>query len=185
MVVSFSAKAGSLEGLKCRQRWGLIPWPFQIPGTAKAAIPTALAIARSVQWVASCDSGACVRWMISATNSGATGAFPGGRDGPRSRPSPLRRTIQARRTCFWGLLGPETIACKCRRPLAETVEVMPLRMRQTRVPHSKAESQSRTLLFRSFHSVSVGRRFALSCQFAGFEFGELAGKNAYRRPPPY
>ena len=57
---SFSAKAGSFESLKFRQRCGLRPWAFQIACTVDAATPAALAIARSVQWVASCGGGCCV-----------------------------------------------------------------------------------------------------------------------------
>jgi hypothetical protein len=37
MSVSFSAKAGSVESLKCRQRCGLRPWAFQIACTVDAA----------------------------------------------------------------------------------------------------------------------------------------------------
>lgn len=46
-----------------------------MPCAVDAAIPTVLAIARNVQWVASCDGGACVRRMISAICSGGSGAF--------------------------------------------------------------------------------------------------------------
>ena len=87
MSVSFSAKAGSLESLKCRQRCGLRPWAFQIACTVDAAMPATFAIARNVQWVASNGGGSCVRRTISATRSGGTGALPGGRDRSRRRPS--------------------------------------------------------------------------------------------------
>jgi len=57
------------------------------------------------------------------------------------RPSPLRSTMRARQTCFCGLLGSATIA-RNRSPSPEdTVKEMPLRMRQTRTPQHKAESQ--------------------------------------------
>ena len=141
MSVSFSAKAGSVESLKCRQRCGLRPWAFQIACTVDAATSATFAIARNVQWVAWCGGGVCVRRTISATRSGGIGALPGGRDLSRSRPStpscmnrscqrqtqvldlpvsvmiaevhrpsPLRRTIRARQTCFCGLFGSATIA---------------------------------------------------------------------------
>ena len=142
MSVSFSANAGSLESLNCRQRCGLRPWAFQIAWTVDAATPATFAIARNVQWVASNGGGSCVRRTISATRSAGTGVLPGGRDLSRSRPStpscmkrscqrhtqvldlpvsammaevpspsPLKRTIRARQTCFCGLLGSATIAC--------------------------------------------------------------------------
>ena len=85
--MSFSSKAGSLESLNCRQRCGLRPCDFQIPCTGKAATPAVLAIARSVQCVASWGGGACVSRTISATRSAGTGATPGGRVLSRSRPS--------------------------------------------------------------------------------------------------
>ena len=45
-----------------------------------------LAIARSVQWVASCGGACWVRRTISATRSGGIGALLGGRDLSRSKP---------------------------------------------------------------------------------------------------
>ena len=51
---------GRVVRLKFRQRCGLRPWAFQIACTVDAATPAALAIARSVQWVASCGGGCCV-----------------------------------------------------------------------------------------------------------------------------
>lgn len=52
------AKAGSFDSLKWRQRCGLRPCAFQIACTVDAAMPAALAIVRSVQWVASCGAAA-------------------------------------------------------------------------------------------------------------------------------
>jgi hypothetical protein len=60
---------------------------FQIACTVDAATPATLAIARNVQWVASCGGDCCVRRTISATRCGGTGALPGGRDLSQSRPA--------------------------------------------------------------------------------------------------
>ena len=170
--MSFSAKAGSLESLKLRQRCGLRPCAFQMPCTVEAAMPATLAIARSVQWVASWGGGSCVRRMIQATRSGGTGAFPGRRDRSKSRPStpscmnrscqrqtqvlalpvavmmadvprpsPLRRTIRARQTCFCGLIGFATMLRNRCRSAGDTVKVTFLRMRKNRMPARPRESQ--------------------------------------------
>src|SRR5271156_5516632 len=52
--LSFSANLGSLESLNVRTRCGWSPCPFQMRRTDEGLIPTALAIAGALQWVASC-----------------------------------------------------------------------------------------------------------------------------------
>ena len=59
---------------------------LQIAWTVDAATPATFAIARSVQWVASCGGACWVRRTIPATPSGGIGALPGGRDLSRSKP---------------------------------------------------------------------------------------------------
>src|SRR5207245_10743674 len=49
------------------------PCPFQIRGPEEGLIPTALAIAGAVQWVASCGGA----WLVSATTRSAVSAVSG------------------------------------------------------------------------------------------------------------
>ena len=87
MSWSFSAKAGSLDSLKARQRCGARPWAFQIFCTVATPSPTAFAMARAVQCVASCGGGSWVSRTSFATRSSPTGALPGGRVLSTSSPS--------------------------------------------------------------------------------------------------
>lgn len=89
--------------LNDRQRWGTRPRAFQIAWTVDAATRAALAMARSVQWVASCGGGSCVSRTISATTSSAIGALPGGRLLSRSSPpgpSSMKRSCQRQTPTF-------------------------------------------------------------------------------------
>ena len=96
MAWSFSAKAGSLDSLKARQRCGARPWAFQIFCTVATPSPTAFAMARAVQCVASCGGGSWVSRTRSATRTSATGALPGGRVLSSSSPS---TPASAKRSC--------------------------------------------------------------------------------------
>mgnify|MGYP006932270250 CR=1 FL=1 len=60
-----ATKAG-FASLNTRQQWGLRPCAAQMRCTVATPSPTAFAIARTVQWVASCGGGACVRRTTSA-----------------------------------------------------------------------------------------------------------------------
>src|SRR3546814_1387220 len=71
-----------------RQRWGARPWSCQIFTTDDAEIPTALAIARTVQWVASWLGVSSVSFTTLSTKAASRGAIPGGRVLSRSNPSP-------------------------------------------------------------------------------------------------
>src|SRR3546814_1609297 len=67
--------------------WGARPWSCQIFTTDDAAIPTALAIARTVQWVASWLGVSSVSFTTLSTKAASRGAIPGGRVLSRSNPS--------------------------------------------------------------------------------------------------
>src|SRR3546814_9032215 len=82
-----SAKSLVWGSLKLRQRWGARPWSCQIFTTDDAAIPTALAIARTVQWVASWLGVSSVSFTTLSTKAASRGATPGGRVLSRSNPS--------------------------------------------------------------------------------------------------
>src|SRR4051794_34533969 len=72
MSSTFSAKAGSLERLKVRQRWGCSLWVPQMRWTVLSDRFTALAMARPVQWVVSPGGSALVRASTLATVGIAT-----------------------------------------------------------------------------------------------------------------
>lgn len=110
MSCSFSAKAGSVESLKGRQRCGARPCVFQILSTVETASPETYAIARAV--LASCGGGLASsrQWpwcghpqpvpfqtFAFAVPVAAMMAFV-------PRPSALSSTIRARQTCFWAEL---------------------------------------------------------------------------------
>ena len=79
MSVTFSAKAGSLERLKVRMRWGWRRWVSQMRCTARKEMPTALATARPVQWVVSPGGSEQVSASTLAMVAGGNGLLPGGR----------------------------------------------------------------------------------------------------------
>jgi hypothetical protein len=77
-VLQLVAKLGSLEILKLRTRCGCNPCPVQIRRTEDGLIPTALAIAGAVQWVAVCVGA----WLVSANTRSTVADGKGGmRDG--------------------------------------------------------------------------------------------------------
>jgi hypothetical protein len=103
MSWSFSAKAGSVESLKLRQRCGARPCAFQMLWIVETARPQAAAIARAVQCVASCAGGASVRRTTSSTRAASIGALPGGRvlscNSP-STPATMNRSCQRQTVVF-------------------------------------------------------------------------------------
>ena len=64
---TFSAKAGSLERLKVRSRWGWRLCAFQMRCTVVSDKLAALAMARPVQWVTSPGGSVQLSATISAT----------------------------------------------------------------------------------------------------------------------
>src|SRR3981189_3486649 len=87
MSSTFSAKAGSLERLNLRMRCGWRWCACQMRCTVRSDRPTALAIARPVQWVASPVGSPQVSASTLATVAVGTGSFPGGRVLSRNKPS--------------------------------------------------------------------------------------------------
>ena len=87
MSSTFSAKAGSFERLKVRMRCGCSLCVAQMRCTERRLMPTALAIARPVQWVVSPGGSEQVSASTRATVAKVSGGLPGGRDLSRSRPS--------------------------------------------------------------------------------------------------
>src|SRR5712671_6185519 len=87
MSSTFSAKAGSLERLNVRMRCGWRWCACQMRCTVRSDRPTALAIARPVQWVASPVGSPQVSASTLATVAVGTGSFPGGRVLSRNKPS--------------------------------------------------------------------------------------------------
>lgn len=57
------------------------------------------------------------------------------------KPSALSTTIRQHQTCFWGALRSSTTPIRRRRSAGEIVMGIPVRMRQTRTPSTKRESQ--------------------------------------------
>lgn len=89
MSSTFSAKAGSLERLKVRSRWGWRLCAFQMRWTVVSDRLAALAMARPVQWVTSPGGSAQVSATILATLDRGTGGLPGLRlPSRRSRSTP-------------------------------------------------------------------------------------------------
>ena len=173
MSRSLAAKAGSLDSLKAFKRWGCRPWACQIRCTEAREIPTALAMARTVQWVASPGGGAPVRLSTWSTVAAGNGAMPGGRDFSRNSPaipsvmnrscqrqtvglatpacraiaivptpSPLKRMIRARQTCFCGLPGAATIASRrARSPALTSISTSDLILRSLHESQPKGISR--------------------------------------------
>ena len=90
MSVSLAVKLGSRERLKVRSRCGCSWCARQMRCTEPTEIPLALAIARPVQWVASCGGSVQVSATTRAVVSAAIGALPGLRVLSRSKPPELR-----------------------------------------------------------------------------------------------
>jgi hypothetical protein len=87
MSSTFSAKAGSSERLKVRSLCGCRWWASQMRCTECRLTPTALAIARPVQWVTWLGGSEQVSARILSRVSVGSGALPGGRVLSRSRAS--------------------------------------------------------------------------------------------------
>ena len=99
--MSLSANLGSLEILNARTRCGWSPCPFHIRRTEDGLIPTALAIAGAVQWVASCGGAWLVSAMTRSTVSVGSGGMREGRVLSRvnpSIPSCMKRSCQRHTT---------------------------------------------------------------------------------------
>lgn len=75
-VVELLGKGGIVGELELPQRCGARPWAFQIFCTVETASPTTLAMARTVQWVASWGGGFSVMATTAEALSSATGALP-------------------------------------------------------------------------------------------------------------
>ncbi len=72
--LEFVGKFGSLEILNARTRCGWSPCPFHMRRTEDGLIPTTLAIAGAVRWVASCGGA----WLVSAMTRSTVSAGSGG-----------------------------------------------------------------------------------------------------------
>jgi hypothetical protein len=107
-----STKSGSRERLKVRSRCGCNWWASHIRCTVRSDRPVALAIARPVQWVASCGGSPQVSATTLATIATGVAGLPGGRvlfRSSASTPPSAKRCCQ-RQTI--GRLTP-TLAATC------------------------------------------------------------------------
>jgi hypothetical protein len=93
---SFGTKSGSLESLKWRRRCGASPCARQMRCTDETLMPTALAMAAAVQWVASCGGSVAVSATTRSMIAWPSGATREGRVLSRSRPS---TPSSAKRSC--------------------------------------------------------------------------------------
>ena len=107
-VPELGSEGGILDSLKAFKRWGCRPWACQIRCTEARAMPTALAMARTVQWVASPGGGAPVRLSTWSTVSAGNGAMPGGRDFSQQ---PCHPSV-TNRSCQRQTVGLATPACR-------------------------------------------------------------------------
>ena len=99
--LSLSANLGASEILNAHTRCGWSPCPFYIRRTEDGLIPTALAIDRAVQWVASCGGAWLVSAMTRSTISAGSGGMREGRVWSRmspSTPSCMKRSCQRHTT---------------------------------------------------------------------------------------
>src|SRR3954463_3198069 len=97
MSRSLAMNSGPRDSLKVLTRCGTSPCAFQIPCTAPRLMPTALAIARPVQWVASPGGASRVNSTTRSTVASDRRGVPGGRVLSRSRPatpSAMNRSCQ-------------------------------------------------------------------------------------------
>src|SRR6202022_526987 len=101
--------------------------------TEDGLIPTALAIAGAVQWVASCGGVWLVRATTRSTVAAGSGGMREGRVLSRGGPS-----TPSRHTCFCGLLRSRMIDCKRIRSTEITVMEIPLRITEN---HTKSYLQ--------------------------------------------
>src|SRR3954447_8438634 len=97
MSRSLAMNSGSRDSLKVLTRCGTSPCAFQIPCTAPRLMPTALAMARPVQWVASPGGASRVNSTTRSTVASDRRGVPGGRVLSRRRPatpSAINRSCQ-------------------------------------------------------------------------------------------
>src|SRR6266576_4010813 len=113
MSRNLATNCGSLDSLNRRIRWGCRPWARQMRWTELTLIPTALAMAAPVQWVACAGGPAKVKATTRSAISGLNGGMRDGRVLSRHSPAapsepnrscqrqmtvlafPVRRTISA------------------------------------------------------------------------------------------
>ena len=116
MSVSLAAKSGSRERLNVRTRCGWSLCASQMRCTDVNEMPTARAIARPVQCVASCGGSAQVSATTRATVSAEIGGLPGLRVLSLSSPS---APSSAKRCCQRQTIGrliPRRVAIGCTGP---------------------------------------------------------------------
>src|SRR3954447_1801243 len=97
MSRSLAMNSGSRASLKVLTRCGTSPCAFQIPCTAPRLMPTALALARPVQWVASPGGASRVNSTTRSTVASDRRGVPGGRVLSRrspATPSAMNRSCQ-------------------------------------------------------------------------------------------
>src|SRR6266487_1495746 len=101
MSRNLATNCGSLDSLNRRIRWGCRPWARQMRWTELTLIPTALAMAAPVQWVACAGGPAKVKATTRSAISGLNGGMPDGRVLSRhSPPDMLLRTVPVGDNCL-------------------------------------------------------------------------------------
>src|SRR6266508_3144128 len=87
MSRNLATNCGSLDSLYRRIRWGCRPWARQMRWTELTLIPTALAMAAPVQWVACAGGRAKVKATTRSAISGLNGGMRDGRVLSRHSPA--------------------------------------------------------------------------------------------------
>jgi hypothetical protein len=179
-VPELGGEGGSLDSLKAFKRWGCRPWGLQIRCTEAREMPTAFPGAdRPVgRLTGRRRAGQASTWStVSAGNGAMPGgrdfsrnspAIPSGMNRSCQRqtvglatpacraiaivptPSPLKRMIRARQTCFCGLPGAATIASRrARSPALTAIATFDLILRSLPGSQPKESLVSDELLART------------------------------------
>ena len=172
MSASLAAKLGSRERLKVRSRCGCKLCARQMRCTEPSEMPTALAIARPVQWVAWCGGSVQVNATTRAVVSAASGAVPGLRVLSRSKPP---TPLSAKRCCHRHTVGRLTPTLRatccgdCRSAEASTMRArstcLPGRLRSAAIAVNASRSAALNTTHTCCAMVPIPQTTAQYCTF--------------------
>ena len=177
MSVELGGKAGIARALEGRSRCGCSLCARQMRCTELGEMPIVLAIARPLQWVASCGGSVHVSATTRAVVSAAIGAFPGLRVLSRSRPS---SPFSAKRCCHRHTVG--RLRRCCGPPSAPSVD--PQRQNDARSLHMLARpvavghDRRQMLALRSVKTTNIPCAIARSPE----QWSSIAYPNALLNP---
>src|SRR6266540_3869119 len=137
MSRNLATNCGSLDSLYRRIRWGCRPWARQMRWTELTLIPTALAMAAPVQWVACAGGRAKVKATTRSAISGLNGGMRDGRVLSRhspAAPSEPNRSCQRQMTVLAFPVRRMISAVPCPAAVSRTIWARPPDMLLRAVP---------------------------------------------------